>query len=383
MLSIYVHIPFCEKKCPYCDFYSIPMSGLAVPQKEYAVVLAAQLKRDAAEYGLADREVGSIFFGGGTPSLMAPEFFEEVLAAIAGSMKIVKDAEISSESNPASADAPWFRGLKKAGVNRVTVGVQSFSDENLKKLGRIHDSREAKRAVAEALDAGFRSVGMDLIYGISGESAKDVEADLKSAMSFQPQHISAYQLTIEDTTPMYDAVVHGRTLLPDDDEILSQMRTVLRILTLGGWRRYEISNFAKSGFECRHNMNYWRYGEYLGLGSGAVSFLKLKNEELFAKRFSRVRDMKAYLSGDILEKEVDELTIHDAMSEFCFMALRTEMGISKSAFEKEFGIGFEDAYAGIAAELVKEKVAEQDGDNLKLTERGLEISNQIFEMFIK
>lgn len=385
MFSIYVHIPFCEKKCPYCDFFSLATSRKDVPSEEYAAALIRQIDSDRERFELAEKEVGSIFFGGGTPSLLPPSFFDEVIQSISKKFNLSNNAEITCESNPASAGGEWYKGVSKVGVNRVSVGVQSFNDDLLKALGRIHDSKLAMQAVAEAKDAGFNSVSLDLIYGISGENVKMLEDDIRMAMMFQPEHISAYQLTIEDSTPMYNSVCRGETILPDDDELLKQMRVVGRMLGRGGWNRYEISNFAKTGFECRHNLNYWRYGEYLGLGAGSVSFLKSRDvkKDFFAQRFRRTRDLKLFSDGSFEPRDVDSLTMNEAMCEFCFMQLRTTNGLQRSDFSCEFNKNFDDEYAPAVRELVEQSLAVDDGKSVKLTEKGLEVSNHAFELFVK
>lgn len=385
MLSIYVHIPFCEKKCPYCDFFSLATARDDVPWKQYATTLVKQIDSDCQKFQLQGREIGSIFFGGGTPSLFPPAFFGEIIESISGKLRLSSDAEITCESNPASAGGDWYSGVRAFGVNRVSVGVQSFNDALLTALGRIHDSKLAMQAVAEAKDAGFKSVSIDLIYSISGESVKYLEDDLRMAMMFQPEHVSAYQLTIEDSTPMYNSVCRGETQLPDDDELLKQMRVVNRMLGRGGWNRYEISNFAKTGFECRHNLNYWHYGEYIGLGAGSVSFLKSfdAKSDIFAQRFRRTRDLKLFSEGDFEPRDVDSLTVSEAMCEFCFMQLRTTNGLLRSSFSREFNKDFDDEYAPAVKELVKQSLAIDDGKSVKLTEKGFEVSNRAFELFVK
>ncbi len=374
MFGIYVHMPFCIKKCDYCDFYSMPIGRKPPPHEEYLKAMSAQLDADAPAF--AGRRVSTIYFGGGTPSLMPPGFFESLLSSIARRFSIEAGAEISCEANPATADLAWFKGAKDAGITRLSIGVQSFQDRLLEVLGRAHTSGEAMRAIAEAQDAGFDSVSLDLMYAIPGETSSDLEEDVRTAMTFQPQHISAYQLTLEQGTLLHERFsAAGRERFPSDEEQLKQMRIVARMLDRGGWRRYEISNFARPGFECRHNLNYWRYGEYLGLGAGATS-------HGFARRWTQARDVAAYIAGKVALAEDEVIGRRTAMAEFCFMGLRAAQGISSADFKCLFGEEFEKAFPGEAGALVGEGLAYQDGGRLALTQRGIEISNKVFERFM-
>jgi oxygen-independent coproporphyrinogen-3 oxidase len=391
MFGIYVHIPFCLKKCDYCDFYSIPCSRDSVPEKKYLDAVIRQLGSNAEIF--SNRIMTSVYFGGGTPSLMSPEFFAQLLESLKSKLKLGGDVEVSCEVNPKTVDAAWFDGARRVGITRASIGVQSFSDELLGRLGRVHTAEDAMQAIAEAQDAGFDSVGVDLMFGIPGESVAVLEDDVRTAMTFQPRHISAYQLTIEEGTPLYERL-EGRdsSLVTRDseDEILEQMRIVARMLSRGGWSRYEISNFAKPGFECRHNMNYWRYGEYLGLGAGATSFLydETTSHELrvtshgFGRRWTQVRDVKKYMKGTGEFAESEEIDLRTAMAEFCFLGLRTLDGIDAGDFEGRFGRGFEDVYGDIERGLVDDGLILRSKGRIMLSAKGIELSNQVFERFL-
>ncbi len=388
MTAIYVHIPYCLRKCAYCDFHSVAAGRGQVPHEKYLKALLRQLDRDAAALGIAGRAVETVYFGGGTPSLMPPSFFAAVLEAAAKRFALAADAEVSCEVNPATADAAWFRGARRSGITRISLGVQSFQPELLGLLGRIHTPGEGMRAIAEAQDAGFGSVSLDLIHAIPGESGAQLEEDLRTAMTFQPQHLSAYALTIEEGTPLASCAASGGIAPLDDDASLRQLRLVARMLGRAGRPRYEISNFAIPGFECRHNLNYWRYGEYLGLGSGATSFLRTANHESritshgFARRWTQTRDIDAYLEGaggPDAEEVLDPVT---AMGEFCFLGLRTSEGIARARFQAIFRIPFDDLYAEAAAELVSGGLLRDEGGRLRLTERGIEVSNRVFTRFL-
>ncbi len=390
MFGIYVHVPFCMKKCDYCDFYSEPIGRADPPHAEYLNAILSQLERDCSLF--VGRRLSTVYFGGGTPSLMPPEFFKEILAAIATRFPCEEKIEINCEVNPATADIGWFRAARAAGITRVSIGVQSFQDRLLEYLGRVHTAEDAMRAIAEAQEVGFESVSVDLMYGMPSETVKDLEEDVRVAMTFQPRHVSAYVLTLEEGTPLFDRLSGIET----DDEQLNQMRIVARMLSRGGWQRYEISNFAKPGFECRHNLNYWRYGEYLGLGAGAASFVRNDTLTLtlsprgrgegegadFARRWTQVRNVNAYLSNKDALAEDETIDRRTAMAEFCFMGLRAAEGISPADFKRLFGEEFEKVFPGKAGALAGEGLASQDGGRLVLTQRGIEISNRVFERFM-
>ncbi len=394
MLSIYVHIPFCLKKCDYCDFFSIPCERASVPEREYLAALLEQLDMEIASNGLTGEALSTVYFGGGTPSLMSPSFFEGTLARLRDRFHPVSDIEVSCEVNPATVDRSWFVGARESGITRASIGVQSFHGDLLKALGRVHSADDAMRAIAEAQDAGFDSVSMDLMYGIPGETISQLEDDLRTAMTFQPSHVSAYQLTLEEGTPL--AMRLDEEGLLCDVEALKQMRIVARMLSRGGWSRYEISNFSKSGFACRHNLNYWRYGEFLGLGAGAASFLHIGNRDAgntpsresrvtshgFARRWTQVRDVKAYLAGTGELAEDEAMDRRTSMAEFCFMGLRTTEGIALERFRSLFGEEFEACLGRASEELIAEGLLERSDGNLSLTPSGVELSNQAFERFL-
>lgn len=388
MVSIYVHIPFCLKKCDYCDFFSVPCARADVPHEAYLRALVAQLERDAVRF--AGRTVGSIYCGGGTPSLVPAAFFVTLREAIAERFALSGDLEFSCEVNPATADAAWFRDMRTAGVTRASIGVQSFQPEPLALLGRAHTADDAMRAIAEAQEAGFQSVSCDLIFAIPGETMAQLEDDLRIAMTFQPEHLSAYGLTIEEGTPFaarYACGARNAECGMTEAEQLKQFRVVGRMLPRSGWPRYEISNFAKPGFECRHNLNYWRYGSYLGLGAGATSFCfsghgsRVTDHE-FARRWTQIRDIDSYIAGSTKLAESEDIDQRTAMGEFCFLGLRTTEGIAPSDFEQRFGVPFDERYGRAVRHLIDEGLLERADDRVRITPRGLELSNQVFTRFI-
>lgn len=389
MISIYVHIPWCLSKCDYCDFYSVPRAGEDAPHGRYCAVLLKQFAADVRRHGLSEKGLASVYFGGGTPSLMPPDFYEKMLWAMGTTLVMQSDIEVTVEVNPATVDATWFRRMVDAGVTRFSIGVQSFSNAQLKRLGRLHSADDARRAVADAREAHAASISIDLMYGLPGEKIGDVERDLAMAMELHVPHISAYQLTPEASTPLAKSLKHerGRGSLPSDDAVLSQLQLVRRTLGEAGWHPYEISNFAVRGHACRHNLHYWRYGDYLGLGCGAVSFicaheLQEKRAE-FAKRWMIARDVDAYLKGRIERVDAERISRRTAMGEFCFLGLRTAEGVSLNEFERRFDTSFDHVFPRVLDRLIDDGLIQLDDRRAALTERGVELSNVVFRSFVE
>lgn len=391
MISLYIHIPFClKKKCSYCDFFSMPVDDLSDAHvQRYRDALIFQFKHEVQRLGLEDRGLHSIYIGGGTPSLLPVEFFEKLMLAFGTTFVMQSDIEVTCEVNPATADAGWFKDMVAVGINRFSIGVQSFQDSKLKKLGRQHSAKEAQRTIAETLESGARSVNVDLMYGLPGQKTADVEGDLKTAMTFQPHHISAYQLTVEKGTPLGKQVISrsARVSLPREETVLEQLRLVRRMLSRGGWNAYEISNFAKPHFACAHNMHYWRYGEYLGLGSGATSFMIDEDgtgaNARYARRWTMTRDVDVYLKGLLAEVEVDVISQRTSMGEFCFLGLRMDEGIALSDFEQRYGVKLGKAFPGVVEDLTERGLVHAKGGRIKLTSKGVELSNQVFACFVE
>lgn len=364
MLALYIHVPYCLEKCPYCDFHSIATKKQSIPEKNYADCLTKQLEWEVDRFGLKDRPLLSIFFGGGTPSLMSPDFFRQVFEAVSRRFTLSKDIEITVETNPATASKANFREWFQIGINRISFGVQSFQDSFLKKLGRNHTSEQARLAIENALSACFSNLSLDLIFGIEGQRVTDLEKDLQTALSFDLPHISAYQLTVEPATPLASWVGQGKFTLPEEGILVQMHQMVSQMLEEEGLNRYEISNYAKPGFESRHNLQYWRYGDYLGIGSGAVSFVN-------GKRWRTTRKLKHYLSckWDYEDEEIIDAKI--SLKEKWMMGLRLAEGVS-------LGYHNEDWYKGISKW--------EDGGFLKkvkgriqLTPKGFLFCNQVIQ----
>ncbi|WP_274865688.1 radical SAM family heme chaperone HemW, partial [Serratia marcescens] len=261
-LSLYIHIPWCVQKCPYCDFNSHALKG-DVPHQEYVDHLLADLDADLPLAG--GREISTIFIGGGTPSLLSAEAMQALLDGVRARIRVADDAEITMEANPGTVEADRFSGYQRAGVNRISIGVQSFSAEKLTRLGRIHGPEEAKRAATLATGLGLRSFNLDLMHGLPDQSLEEALDDLRQAIALNPPHLSWYQLTIEPNT-----LFSSRPpVLPDDDALWDIFERGHQLLSAAGYQQYETSAYAKPGYQCQHNLNYWRFGDYLGIGCGA------------------------------------------------------------------------------------------------------------------
>ena len=370
-----MHVPFClAKKCLYCDFVSVPYSRSL--SERYLAALSKEMSLIAAEKFAMEKEnkmaLRTLFIGGGTPTALEAGQLEKLLGSIRKNFTFHPGAEITIEVNPATAGLEKFRLLLEEGVNRVSIGVQSFSGTELDILGRLHTSRDALNAVRMAKEAGFKdkNISIDLIYGIPGQTAGDWRRTLEAALALGLRHISAYELTLEDNTPISGLVKNGALRMPEEDEALRQYFLAEQMLGKAGFIHYEVSNYALAGHESLHNMNYWRRGEYLGLGAAAHSFIE-------GKRWKNTDDIARYI--DLLEKnllpveEVSELNAVEEKQEFVFLGLRTLEGISISTGESLFGPDM-----GRAADpLVKEGLLEISKGRLPATRAGFPLLDGI------
>jgi len=332
-LSLYVHLPWCVAKCPYCDFNSHARRS-ELPERAYVDALLADLERDLAETG--GRPLQTIFLGGGTPSLFSPEAIAVLLEGIARRAPVTPGAEITLEANPGTVDESRFAGFREAGVNRLSLGVQSFDDGLLKAIGRIHDAATAARAVESARRAGFDNLNLDLMFALPGQTQAQARSDLTRALSLQPEHISRYQLTLEPGTPFH----HRPPSLPDADAAWDMQRQGGGLLRKAGYRQYEVSAWARPGRRCRHNLNYWRFGDYLGIGAGAHGKLTLPGGRLV--RTAKVRQPGYYLAragGDARLAERREVTGGERAFEFMLNALRLNEGAPVGLFRRRTGLG--------------------------------------------
>jgi oxygen-independent coproporphyrinogen-3 oxidase len=334
---VYVHLPWCVRKCPYCDFNSHELRG-AAPFEAYVDTLLEDLEQDLP---LArGREVATVFFGGGTPSLCPPPLIGRFLAGLAARLPLAPDVEITLEANPGTIERGRFSELAEAGINRVSLGVQSFQPRLLAAIGRIHDEREAHAAIDELGRSGISNFNLDLMYGLPGQTVAEAQADLAAAIAAAPPHLSLYQLTLEPGTPF-----HRRPPdLPDEDACWEMEAAAAMRLDAAGFRNYEVSAWALPGRECRHNLNYWSFGDYLGLGAGAHGKLSLGDGRI-VRRWRRRRPV-GWLEGPRLEGE-QVLDAEERLFEFMLNALRLRDGFSLASFEARTGLGVEVALPGL------------------------------------
>ncbi|EDN69790.1 oxygen-independent coproporphyrinogen III oxidase [Beggiatoa sp. PS] len=292
-LSLYIHIPWCVRKCPYCDFNSHEISE-PMPESDYIAALFADLEQDLPR--VWGRTVRSIFIGGGTPSVLSPESIDDLLSGVRARIPVIANAEITLEANPGTVDSDRFNGFRKAGINRLSLGIQSFNDNALQSLGRIHGRKEALLAIEAAKQAGFQNINLDLMFGLPGQTLDAALEDLQTAVAFQPFHISWYQLTIEPNTLFY----HQPPALSDDDLLWDMQTAGQTYLAAQGYYHYEISAYAKPAQQCQHNLNYWKFGDYLGIGAGAhakITNTSKINFGLQITRFSKQRHPRTYLQS--------------------------------------------------------------------------------------
>ena len=330
-LSLYVHIPWCEKKCPYCDFNSHAAAD-RIPESEYIHALLADLRQEL--HWVHERKLVSVFIGGGTPSLFSGESINTLLAGIERLLPGAKDMEVTLEANPGSSEAGKFASFRQAGVNRLSIGIQSFNDEYLRRLGRVHTADEAHEAAGAARGAGYDRYNLDLMYGLPGQDADAGYADLRAAIDLCPPHLSCYQLTIEPNTGFH----HRPPALPSDDEAWKMQTGLQAELARSGYTQYEVSAYAQPGQECIHNLNYWTFGDYLGIGAGAHGKVTTPNGKI--TRYWKQRHPAAYLRSADSENRIGGLTPVSAAElplEFMMNALRLKQGFSQSLFEERTG----------------------------------------------
>ncbi|AIR59457.1 radical SAM family heme chaperone HemW [Cedecea neteri] len=370
-LSLYIHIPWCVQKCPYCDFNSHALKG-DVPHDEYVSHLLRDLDRDVA---LAQgREVKTIFIGGGTPSLLSSEAMQTLLDGVRSRLKLADDAEITMEANPGTVEADRFVGYQKAGVNRISIGVQSFSEPKLKRLGRIHDAGEAKRAANLASGLGLRSFNLDLMHGLPDQSLEEALDDLRQAIALNPPHLSWYQLTIEPNTLFGSRPPK----LPDDDALWDIFEQGDKLLTAAGYQQYETSAYAKPGYQCQHNLNYWRFGDYLGIGCGAHGKITFPDGRI--TRTAKTRHPRGYMEGKYLDRQHD-VEQADKPFEFFMNRFRLLEAAPRSEFTLYTGLDEAIIRPQLDAALAKNYMTETD-EYWQITEHGKLFLNSLLELFL-
>lgn len=388
-LGLYLHIPFCVKKCDYCDFLSFP-SEKEVRQK-YVQALCREVSNRAE--GFSDKMVGTVFLGGGTPSLLSIEEITDVMRTVRGSFQLLPEAEITLEMNPGTVTKEKLEVYQKLGINRLSIGLQSADNEELRHLGRIHTWETFLHTWKLVRSLGFTNVNIDLMSALPGQTMQSYQTTLQKVLELRPEHISAYSLIIEEGTVFYDLYEKNTRKsayeLPDEDTDRSMYELTERWLEKAGYHRYEISNYALKGRECRHNICYWKRGEYLGLGLGAASLLKTKPEDPHRKaseiRSSNQKDLTAYLKEerDWAEERIP-LSLEDQMEEFMFLGLRMMEGVSEKEFFRQFGRSLPEVYGGKLEKLIHRGLLQYNKENgcYSLTNIGIDVSNQVFVEFL-
>ncbi len=382
-LELYLHIPFCVRKCDYCDFLSMPANEEL--RRHYVDCLMEEIKQKAAlcrEY-----QVTSVFFGGGTPSILPGVQIWELMEALRRNFKIYEDAEITVECNPGTLTRQKLIYYKMAGVNRLSIGLQSANNQELQRLGRIHTYEEFLDSFGQARAMGFKNINVDLMSALPGQKQEDWINTLNKVLAVRPEHISAYSLMVEEGTPFYERYGEDERrreqgepplYLPSEEMEREMYLSTQELLRNKGYVRYEISNYAFPGRECRHNIGYWKLTPYLGLGLGSSSFL----EEV---RFSNTKDLKTYLSGENFSQEDCAYVFLDKrqrMEEFMFLGLRMMEGISRSVFQQMFGIKLEAVYGNVLEQLQQQGLLKQQEGRVALTEAGISVSNYVLSEFL-
>lgn len=385
-LELYFHIPFCVRKCVYCDFLSAP--GDEETKNKYMEALLAETVGSAFRY--ASYQVTSIFIGGGTPSVVPAETIEALMAAVREHYCLAEGVEVTMEANPGTVSGESLVRFRKAGVNRLSLGLQSADDAELKAIGRVHTWRQFRESFAAAREAGFGNINVDIMSALPGQTLSGYRDTLYKVLSLSspPEHISAYSLILEEGTPLYERYEKGELELPDEDGDREMYQETKRILAQAGYKRYEISNYAKNGYECRHNCGYWRRKDYVGFGIGAASLFE-------NMRFRNGADLRTYLEKPMeCREEVQVLGVQEQMEEYMFLGLRMTEGVSLREFERLFGCGMERVYGEVIRKNIHDGLLryllEDEGwagaascpGFLALTDRGLDLSNYVMAQFL-
>lgn len=376
-IGLYIHVPFCLQKCRYCDFASYPLEqgqverylrGLRQEMAYYKEILTPQQK-----------QIATIFVGGGTPTCLVSGQLIGILEQVDRFFTIIPGAEITTEANPGTVSLDSLRELRAAGFNRLSLGVQSTHRELLRLLGRIHNFEQARQAVQGARAAGFENINLDLIFGLPTQTVAHWRQSVSNILDLAPEHLSCYSLQLEEGTPLAGAVDRGQLAACPEETELAMYHSVMEMLSVAGYRHYEISNFALPGYQCRHNLLYWHNREYLGLGPAAHSHLN-------GVRWGNVEEIHQYVSllhrGQRPTEEIQTLSRREQMEETVFLGLRLIEGVSLDAFRQRFGAALTEAFDKQIRELTEKGLVELAAGHLKLTGKGLPLANQVFAEFV-
>lgn len=379
-LGIYLHIPFCIKKCNYCDFLSFPAENQV--KEQYVRALVSELK--GYQHMSRDYEVTSVFIGGGTPSVLEGKQIACILEALFETFSVTEDAEITIEANPGTLTEEKLRQYLAGGCNRLSLGLQSAQAEELKRLGRIHSYEEFQASYLMAREAGFFNINVDVMSALPGQTLGSYLDTLKKVLAEKPEHISSYSLIIEPETPFYNKYQEAllrkergalQTQLPAEEEEQLMYEETEILLNADGYHRYEISNYAKEGYPCRHNIRYWKRGEYLGIGLGASSLIG-------EVRSKNTAVLKEYLNGSFEREEIIKLSKTERMEEYMFLGLRLMEGVSVKDFENTFAVYMQDVYGKQIKHLGGLGLIHHEGGYLMLTKKGIEVSNYVLSEFL-
>ena len=373
-LELYLHIPFCVRKCRYCDFLSGPAEEPV--KRAYVKALARELEVIAPQ--AAEYEIVSVYIGGGTPSLLKAEEIALLMRQIRKGYRLSKEAEISMEINPGTAEADRLKGYFQAGINRISIGLQSALNEELKRLGRIHSYEDFLKTYEQAGEAGFTNINVDIMSAIPGQTVADYEKTLEAVLSLHPlpEHISAYSLIVEEGTEFGALAEAGTLLLPDEETDRLMYARTAEQLKQKGYERYEISNYARSGYRCLHNCGYWERKPYLGFGVGAASLFR-------GERFRNGESLTAYLAKpEGVRTDLQQLTSEEEMEEYMFLGLRLTQGVGKKKFEELFHRPMEQVYGKVLRKNEEDGLLVCQGDRVRLTEKGLDLSNYVMAQFL-
>lgn len=377
-LELYLHIPFCIRKCHYCDFLSAPAERSI--QDRYMAALLKELQENSRDY--QEYRVVSVFFGGGTPSVVAPEWIESLMEAVRSLYDLEEDAEITMEINPGTVDWEQLVCYRRAGINRLSIGLQSASDKELRLLGRIHTFSRFLETYYEVRRAGFTNVNVDLMSALPDQTPASWQETLQKVLALDPppEHISAYSLIIEEGTLLYRLQQERKLNLPDEESDRQMYALTEALLKKQGYHRYEISNYAREGYECRHNCGYWQRTEYLGLGLGAASLIG-------NRRFHNGSSLQEYMDHPLgCREDIQILSINDQMEEFMFLGLRMTRGVSEKVFQESFSRGLQEVYGEVISQNLRdgllEEIREDEETIYRLTSRGTDLSNYVMAQFL-
>lgn len=375
-LSLYIHFPWCVQKCPYCDFNSHAISA-GVPEQDYVNALLKDLEQDLPL--VWGRKIQSIFMGGGTPSVFSASSIETLLSGIRARIALRSDIEITLEANPGTAEQNKFAAYRDLGINRLSIGIQSFDELKLKRLGRIHDAKEAVLAIESAHRAGFDNINLDLMYGLPNQTCDEAMDDISRAIQLEPNHISWYQLTLEPNTRFY----HDPPQLPIEEQMWQMQQAGQAELASGGYRQYEVSAYARTGRQCNHNLNYWKFGDYLGIGAGAHGKISMASDNSI-RRLAKYRSPKTYLqsagSGDCISSSKC-LTPEDAVLEFMMNAFRLNQGFSPEEFREHTGLDI-SVCDNALNEAMDKNLIEVNKEQIKPSKQGRLYLNNLLELFM-